>query len=456
VAGSVLGDLRRALPGITVAAPQAHHLHDVGSELRGIRGSSSAVILPRDAEQVQEAVACCYARDLPIVSRGGGSGLAGGAVPEGGAVVLDLSGLDRFRSFEPEQLRMHVEAGVRTSEVQRRARENGLLFPPDPGAAEQSTIGGNVATNAGGPHAFRYGSTGAWVNEIEAVIANGERIVVGGPSRKWVEGLDLKSLLVGSEGVLGVITAIRLRLAPAPEAAFPVVAVFASEQEGCAAVQGLVASGIACSVLDFADADAFGPLRDSLGAESVPAGFLLLMEVDGSASEASLLRQELLESVAATAVWTFAPLDQGGIRSLWRWRDEMSMRLASIYGGKVSEDIVVPVERLGEAIAGVRQIGRRLGLQTACWGHAGDGNLHAALFAADADADQLALARSGGGEVLAMSRDLGAGLSGEHGIGLFKREAMESTTPPPLAALLHGVRAAFDPKGLFNPGKVLP
>ncbi|MEZ5076943.1 MAG: FAD-binding oxidoreductase [Solirubrobacterales bacterium] len=452
----MLADLSRALPGLAVTAPQAHHLRDVGAEQRGIAGSASAVILPRDAEQVQEAVACCYGRDLPIVPRGGGSGLAGGAVPERGAVVLDLTGLDRFRSFEPEQLRVHVEAGVRTSEVQRRARESGLLFPPDPGAPEQSTVGGNVATNAGGPHAYRYGSTGAWVNEIEAVIANGERVVVGGPSRKWVEGLDLKSLLVGSEGALGVITAARLRLAPAPEAAFPVAAVFTSEEEGCAAVQGLVASAVACSVLDFADADAFGPLRASLGAESVPDGFLLLMEVDGSAAEASRLRKELLDFVAATATWTFAPLDLGGIRSLWGWRDDMSVRLASVYGGKVSEDIVVPVERLGEAIARVRGIGRRLGLQTACWGHAGDGNLHAALFAPDADADRLALARSGGEEVLAMSRELGAGLSGEHGIGLFKRDMMASTTSPPLTAVLSGVRVAFDPKGLFNPGKVLP
>ncbi len=351
---------------------------------------------------------------------------------------------------------MHVEAGVRTSEIQRRARENGLLFPPDPGAAEQSTIGGNVATNAGGPHAFGYGATGAWVNEIEAVIAGGERIVLGGLSRKWVEGLDLKSLMVGSEGVLGVITAVRLRLAPAPEAALPVAAVFGSEEDGCAAVLNLIASGIPCSVLDFADADAFEPNRDSFPAEAPPSGFLLLIEVDGGEPEAERLREEVLELLGPMATWSFAPLDLAQIRSIWCWRDDMSLRLASIRGGKVSEDVVVPAERLRDAIAGLREIGRRLGLQTASWGHAGDGNIHAALFADPTDSDRLALARRGGEEVLTLAGDLDGGLSGEHGIGRFKRGAMESSTSPELAALLRRVRAAFDPKGLFNPRKALP
>lgn len=455
-AGGLLTELVRALPGIVVRSPQAHHLGDAGAAQRGITGSAAAVILPETTEEVQEAVSYCYSRDLPIVPRGGGSGLAGGAVPRGEAVVLDLTGLDRFRSFEPELLRMQVEAGVRTSEVRRRARENGLLFPPDPGAAEQSTIGGNVATNAGGPHAFRHGATGTWVNELEAVIADGERIVVGGPSRKWVEGIDLKNLMVGSEGVLGAITAVRLRLAPAPEVALPVAAVYPSDQAGCAAVVDLVASGAACSVLDFADASAFDPNRESFPGEMPPPGFLLLMEVEGREAEAAGLREELLELLLPAAIWTFAPLDLASIRAIWRWRDDMSLRLAAAHGGKVSEDVVVPVERLGEAIAGLGEIGRRLGLPAASWGHAGDGNLHAALFADPADREQVGLAHRGGEQILEMARGLGGGLSGEHGIGAFKQEAMAAMTPPRLAKLLREVRAAFDPKGLFNPGKALP
>ncbi|HVV89836.1 MAG TPA: FAD-binding oxidoreductase [Solirubrobacterales bacterium] len=453
---AVLADLARELPGLEVAAPSAHHLRDAGAEQRSLVGAAAAVIVPRTVEQVQEAVAYCYSRDLPIVSRGGGSGLAGGAVPGEGAVVLDLVALDRFLSFEPELMRMHVETGVRTSEVRRRARENGLLFPPDPGAAEQSTIGGNVATNAGGPHAFRYGPTGAWVTGLEAVVADGERIVLGGSTRKLVDGLDLKSTMVGSEGVLGVITSVRLRLAPAPEAALPVAAAFATDAEGCAAALTVAAAGLPCAVLDFVDTNAFGPTRDSLPAGGAPPGFLLLAEVEGDEEEARRARAELLELLEPDATWTFAPTGIAEARALWRWRDDVSLRLVALHGGKWSEDVVVPPERLCEAIARLGEIGSSVGLSTCSWGHAGDGNLHATLFADLGDADQAARAWEAGERVLEMARELGGGASGEHGIGSFKQAAIAASTPAPLAALQRGVRAAFDPKGLFNPGKSLP
>ena len=166
-------------------------------------------------------LAWCYAHDVSVVPRGGGTGYAGGAVPDGG-VVLALERLNRVRSFDPLLWRIQVEAGVTTGDVRRLARENGLLFPPDPGAAEQSQIGGNIATNAGGPHAFKYGVTGEWVTGLEAAVPPGELVTVGGATRKDVAGYDLRSLLIGSEGTLGIVTAAWLRLVPAPEAACPV------------------------------------------------------------------------------------------------------------------------------------------------------------------------------------------------------------------------------------------
>src|SRR3954465_4963736 len=211
----------RALVGAdhVIAPPLAEYLRDATIS-RGLRGRAAAVVRPADAEEVRQGVAWCYERGVPIVPRGGGSGLAGGAVPlDERAVVLSLERLTRVRSFEPELWRMNPEAGVLPTHVQRLARENGLWFPPDPGAAEQSQIGGNVATNAGGPHAFRYGQTGAWVTGIEAVVAPGGLVRLGGPVRKDVAGYDLKGLMVGSEGTLGVITAVWLRLIPAPERA---------------------------------------------------------------------------------------------------------------------------------------------------------------------------------------------------------------------------------------------
>ena len=197
----------------------------------------------------------CYAHDVPLVARGGGTGLAGGAVATHGGVVCSLERLRGVRELEPALWRMFPEAGVSTRDVQRLARENGLFFAPDPGAAEQSQIGGNVATNAGGPHALKYGVTGAWVAGLEVALAPGELVEVGGWAAKDVAGYDLKSLLIGSEGTLGVITAVRLRLLPAPEAALALVVFLRTRAEGCAAMLEVLAAGVRPSVLDFLDGE---------------------------------------------------------------------------------------------------------------------------------------------------------------------------------------------------------
>src|SRR5438445_2723019 len=206
----------RASVAAEVVAPTAAYLSDE-TEARGIRGHADAVALPRSAEEVTEVVAWCYQHGIAIVPRGGGTGYAAGAVPLDGGVVLSLERLDRVRSFDPLLWRIEVEAGVRTGELRRIAREGGLLFPPDPGAAEQSQIGGNISTNAGGPHAFKYGVTGKWVTGIEAVVPPGDLVRVGGPLRKDVASYDLTSLFVASEGTLGLITSVWLQLTPAPE-----------------------------------------------------------------------------------------------------------------------------------------------------------------------------------------------------------------------------------------------
>ena len=227
-------------------------------------------------------LAWCYEHDVPIVPRGGGTGLTGGAVAITGGVVCSLERLRRVRELEPGLWRMLPEAGVSTRDVQRLARENGLFFGPDPGAAEQSQIGGNVATNAGGPHGLKYGVTGAWVAGVEVALAPGELVEVGGWAGKDVAGYDLKSLLIGSEGTLGVITAVRLRLLPAPEAAIALVVFLGTRAEGCAAIETVIAAGLRPSVLDFLDGEtlAVPPARirgrEGIGAvvERVPDGGL--------------------------------------------------------------------------------------------------------------------------------------------------------------------------------------
>ena len=255
--------------------------------------------------------------------------------------MLSLERMTAVRELEPLLWRMCVEAGVRTSEVRRRARENGLFFPPDPGAAEQSQIGGNVATNAGGPHAFKYGVTGAWVTGIEAVVPPGDVINLGGAIRKDVAGYDVKSLLIGSEGTLGVITAAWLRLLPAPEARLPVVAFHRDPTDGCAAIERVLGTGLQPAALEYLDGGTLAAAGPAFpGGVPEGAGFLVLSEADGSAPEAERLQDELGEALGDGALGTHPALTTRCRRAVAVARRRLDRGHGS--GAKVSEDIVVP------------------------------------------------------------------------------------------------------------------
>ncbi|MDQ6805557.1 MAG: FAD-binding protein [Actinomycetota bacterium] len=426
------------------------------TETRSLRGRADAVAVPGSAEEVARVVRWCYEHDVPIVPRGGGTGFAGGAVPLDGGVVIGLERLRSVRKFDPELWRIHLDAGITTAELRRRARENGLYFPPDPGAAEQSQIGGNIATNAGGPHAFKYGVTGAWVTGLEAVVAPGELIEIGGPIRKDVAGYDLKSLLIGSEGTLGIVTAAWLRLVPAPEAALPVAVCYGSAEEGCAAILGVLANGLGAAALEYLDAGALGATRGAFGA-SLPAeaAFMVIAEADGPEPEAARLRAELVEVLSHGALSLRAPREAREVAALWRWRAGTSPGVTAQRGGKVSEDIVVPVERLLEAIEATVEIGRRHDLSACSWGHAGEGNLHSTFLISTEDPDELERAERAAEELFALAGELGGSVSGEHGIGWVKRGALARQWAPAALALHEAIKDAFDPKGLLNPGKKL-
>ena len=390
-------------------------------------------------------VAWCYGAGVPIVPRGGGSGLAGGAVPlNSEAVVLSLERLTRVRSFEPSLWRIEVEAGLPTAHVQRLALENGLWFPPDPGAPEQSFIGGNVATNAGGPHAFRYGNTGAWVTGVEAVVAPGSLARFGGPVRKDVAGYDLRGLLVGSEGTLGVVTAVSLRLIPAPSSSAVVAAFFSSITGGSEAVLEVLGTGLRPAAIEFLDGVSFEAAAATFPGTAPPgaARLLLLFEVHDDPAE--------LIDVLSRAGGTTEKVEP---RATWRWRDTVHGAVTSLRGGKLSEDIAVPVDRLAEALRRLDEIGARHGLETCAWGHAGDGNIHATFLIAP---DEAAKAEPAAEDVLDMAIELGGTITGEHGIGYLKNGRLRKQWTPAAVEAHRAVKAALDPKGLFNPGKKLP
>jgi glycolate oxidase subunit GlcD len=448
---SVERELRAAVTA-DVVAPSAAYLTDM-TEARGLTGRADAVALPRSAEEAAEVVAWCYERGVPIVPRGGGTGYAGGSVALDGGVVLALERLDRMRSFDPLLWRMEVEAGVTTANVRRIAREGGLLFAPDPGAAEQSQIGGNIATNAGGPHAYKYGVTGAWVLGLEVVVAPGELVRFGGPLRKDVAGYDLKHLLVGSEGTLGVTTAAWLRLTPAPEAAWPVIGFFDGVRAGAAAIERVVGSGLPAAALEYLDSETMRYAGPTFPGE-VPAGaFGVLAEADGSHDEAARVRKDLLEVLGEDALSLYAPETAEEIAALWRWRDGLALVVDAQRGGKASEDIAVPLDRLGEAIEASLEAGKRLGIPAASWGHAGDGNLHTTFLLAGDDERELALAPQLSEALFELALRLGGTISGEHGVGCVKRNWLERQLGPRAFELHTAIKRAFDPQNLLNPGK---
>jgi FAD/FMN-containing dehydrogenase len=419
------------------------------ADASGLSGRAEVLVAPADAREVAAVVAWCYERDVAIVPVGGRSGYSGGIVPVDGAegpretVAIAMDRLDRVRSFDPLLWRMEAEAGVITATVARRARENGLLFPPDPGAAEQSQLGGNLATNAGGPHAFKYGVTGRWVTGVEAVLAPGELVSFGGAVRKDVAGYDLRALLIGSEGTLGLITAAWLRFVPAPPASLPVAAAYPSIRDGCDAIDAVLGSGMVPAAVEYLDgrciAAAPPPFLDAAG-----AAMLVVCEAETPED-----RDALVEALGDGAV---AP----GANEIWRWREGVSIAVRAALGEKLSEDIAVPVDRLAEAIEGTIAIGARHGLEGCSWGHAGDGNLHSSFLLEPGDAAMRERADAAARDLFAMARELGGTASGEHGIGLLKAGELSRQWAPAAVAAHRAVKHALDPKGLFNPGKKEP
>jgi len=439
----------------SVRVPSAAQLQD-STEARGVLGRADAWVTPDSTASVARVLAWCNEHDVAVTPRGGGTGFAGGAVPLDGGVVLSLERMTAVRALEPLRWRMCVEAGLTTAHVRRLARENGLLFPPDPGAAEVSQIGGNIATNAGGPHTFKYGVTGRWVSGIEAVLADGQVITLGGPISKDVAGYDLRGLLIGSEGTLAVVTAAWLRLVPAPEAALPVVGLYDDTDSGVAAIERVIASGLAVAALEYLDAATIALAGHGFpGAVARTGSFMVIAEADGSAAEAARLADEVAHALGEGASALHEPRARAEIEALWRWRDGVSNLVSARLGGKVSEDIVVPFERLGEAVTATLEIGARHDLAACSWGHAGDGNLHATFLVAPGDADALERARAAGEELFATAVSLGGSVSGEHGLGWVKRGQLERQWGPAALDLHDAVKKIFDPRGILNPGKKL-
>jgi glycolate oxidase len=397
---------------------------------------------------------------IPVVPRGGGTGLAGGAVPQGG-ICLNLARMNRILALDPADGLAVVQPGVITRVLQQAAEAHGLFYPPDPASLEMCTIGGNVATNAGGPRCLKYGVTRDYVLGLEVVLPGGEVLRLGGRVMKDVSGYDLKQLFIGSEGTLGVITEITLRLLPRPPARGALAIAFERLEAACEATVALLSSGILPLMVEFMDqitmraVESFRPSGLPTHAEA-----LLLLAADGepAAVEADLQRMSSLMRDHGGQVLR-AAFDAGNTlhtEALWEIRRNVSPALARLAPHKLSEDITVPRSRIPAMARRIREISRETGIPIALYGHIGDGNLHPTLLCDRRNPDEMARVTRAAAAIFEAALAMGGVLSGEHGIGMLKLDFVPRAFPPAILEKFWALKALFDPHGIMNPGKKLP
>ncbi|MGO4222643.1 FAD-binding oxidoreductase [Lysobacter sp. TAF61] len=417
-----------------------------------------AVALPTTREQVVALVRSCRAHGVPVVARGRGTNTTGAAVPVAGGVVVSFERMNRIVDIRPGDRCAVVEPGVLNGDLQAALKPHGLFWPPDPTSAGYSSIGGNLACNAGGPRAVKYGASRDNVLALTAVTGTGELIHCGTATTKGATGYDLQRLLVGSEGTLALIVEASLRLTPMPKTRRALRAIYRDVSSAAQAVARLMAQPVTPSMLEFMDADAVRLARDVGGAD-LPhdAGALLMVEADGDEQTLPHDIEALMRAAAGDGLISIDDAaDEAAREKLWAARKALSPSLRTLAPGKINEDVVVPVSRIPQLVDGVQVLSREFELPIVCFGHAGNGNLHVNLLYDPADAAQNARAHAAMARVFALTLSLGGTLSGEHGIGLAKREFMPQAIDAPTLAMMRAVKRAFDPDGILNPGKLLP
>jgi glycolate oxidase len=428
----------------------------------GTRQSHAAdvVVFPDATAQVSAIARICSETRTPMVARGAGTGYSGGAVPVRGGVVLAFERMNRIIAIDEASLYAIVEPGVVTGDLQDAVAGVGLFYPPDPSSLRQCTIGGNVAENAGGPRAFKYGVTRHYVLGLEAVLPSGEVIRTGGKTVKNVVGYDLTQLLVGSEGTLAIVTEITLRLVSLPPAVVTLRAFFPTIHHAAEAVSRLVRQHAVPATLELVDGATLDAVAKATGDRTLApagAGAMLIVECDGlpqavdaeAAIVAAACRAEGATGVVEAR--TEAERDE-----LWRARRTISPALMVIAGLKINNDIVVPRALVPDLFALVDDLKRRFRLPIPSFGHAGDGNIHVNVMANPDDADQVARAYAAVEALLDGVLALGGSISGEHGIGLSKAAFIDRELSVDTLAAMRRLKQSFDPMGILNPGKIFP
>ncbi len=450
---ALLGALGRELgPGFVydAAARDAAAKDDAGLVI-----PPEAVFFPADAGDVSRLMVLAGRHGFAVTPRGAGTGLAGGCLAVKGGVVVDLSRMTRIERLDTANLCAVVQAGVVTQTLRQAAKDVGLFYPPDPASLTTCTLGGNAATNAGGPACVKYGVTRDYVLGLTTVLPDGEVVRCGTATRKGVVGYDLTGLMVGSEGTLGIITELTVKLIPHPREVRAAAALFPDARAAVAAVAAVMAAGVSPCALELMDRACLGIVAELLPFDLPgPEAALLLFEADGDPDQAArdIGRMEAVcRDGGALAVLPARNAQER--EELWGIRRQISTRIHESAPFYLSEDVAVPIARIPDLIDALPALGQRHDLKVYAFGHAGDGNIHVNITGEAGSRDRaMALARDLIAEVLA----LGGTMSGEHGIGIAKRPFIDMELSARSLSLQRGIKAAFDPAGLLNPGKVLP
>ena len=426
---------------------------------RMVGGPAELVVLPGSTAEVADLARLCTRERIPLTPRGAGTGYSGGAVPAAGGVVLSLERLNRILEIDPHSLLAVVEPNVVTGDLQRAVEAVGLFYPPDPASLEQSVIGGNVAECAGGPRAFKYGTTKRYVLGLEAVLPSGDVIRTGGRSVKNVVGYDLTQLLVGSEGTLAIVTEIILRLIPRPPARATLRAPFPTVGHAVEAVGAMLADGVMPAAMELIDAECLRALeeqRDTTSRRGLD-GALLLVEVDGLPAA---IEEEIARVSQACRAHGASDVRQAQTEAerdrLWDERRGLSLALRALAPRKINNDVVVPMGKIRDLFELIDQLRASADLPMPSFGHVGDGNIHVNILVDPADRDALRRATQAERQLFEGVVSLGGSISGEHGIGFAKAPFIGLELSPETIALMRRIKQVFDPNGILNPGKIFP
>ena len=434
------------------------HGHDETEDLLYL---PEAVVVPANTEEVSAIMRVCFRENIPVTIRGGGSGLAGGALPVQGGLVISMKRFDQILLIDERNFQVTTQPGVITEVLQNTVKEKGLFYPPDPSSRGLSFIGGNISTNAGGPKAVKYGVVKDHVLNLEVVLPNGEVIWTGSNTLKNSTGYNLTQLIVGSEGTLGIVTKIVLKLQPYPTQSLLMLVPFRSAESACAAVAAIFQAGVTPSGLEFMERNAIDWAVRYVGETPVPIreedAAHLLIEVDGFHLDSLYADCETITSVLAQydAGEVFFADDDATKTTLWKLRRNVAhaVKRNSIYK---EEDTVVPRAELPFLLKKVKETGAQYGFESVCYGHAGDGNLHVNILRGNlSDEDWNVSVPQGIREIFQYVKSVGGTISGEHGIGLVQRQYLDIVFSETEMELMRQIKKVFDPKGILNPNKIV-